>query len=105
AGEEPGAAPREMAWMRNVSLATGCPITFLLVQANTEPDLWREVLQQTEEAVRAGARITPQVFGRPTTILFSLQNGEHPFRFMPSFAPLLERPLAEQVAALRDPAL
>ncbi|MGH7964316.1 MAG: N-acyl-D-amino-acid deacylase family protein [Candidatus Binatia bacterium] len=105
AGEEPGAMAQEMAWMRNVSLATGCPITFLLVQNNAEPDLWRELLRQTAEANRAGARITPQAFGRPTTILFGLQNCEHPFRFLPSFAPLLEKPLAEQVAALRDPAL
>jgi len=105
AGEEPGAMAQEMIWMRNVSAATGCPITFLLVQANNEPDLWREVLQQTAAANRAGARITPQVFGRPTTILFGLQNGEHPFRFVPSFAPLLDKPLEEQVVAMRDPSL
>lgn len=91
---------RELGWMQRVA-ALGCPVTFLLAQANPRPQVWRELLQRCEASTRQGARITPQVFARPVTILFSFQ-GEHPFQYMPSFAPLKDLPHAEKMRALRN---
>ena len=91
----------EMAWMRRVATA-GCPVTFLLPQTNPRPDIWRELLQHCESATRDGAKITPQVFARPVTILFSFQ-GENPFQYLPSYAPLKALPHAEKMQALRNP--
>ncbi len=92
---------RELSWMQQAASA-GCPITFLLAQANPFPQVWRDLLQRCEISTRQGARITPQVFARPVTILFSFQ-GEHPFQYMPSYAPLKDLPHAEKMQALRNP--
>ena len=92
---------REFGWMQRVA-ALGCPVTFLLAQANPLPQVWRDLLQRCEASTRQGARITPQVFARPVTILFSFQ-GEHPFQYMPSYGPLKDLPHAEKMQALRNP--
>jgi N-acyl-D-aspartate/D-glutamate deacylase len=42
------------------------------------------------------------VFARPVTILFSFQ-GENPFQYLPSYAPLKDLPHAEKMQALRNP--
>jgi N-acyl-D-aspartate/D-glutamate deacylase len=97
----PALVASEMGWMRRVA-AGGCPVTFLLAQTNLRPQVWRELLQHCETATRDGAPITPQVFARPVTILFSFQ-GEHPFQYMPSYAPLKDLPHAEKMQALRNP--
>jgi len=92
---------KEMRWMRQIA-ASGCPITFLLAQTNLLPNVWSDLLQRCETANREGARIIPQVFSRPVTLLFSFQ-GEHPFHYMPSYAPLKDLPHAEKMQALRNP--
>ena len=92
---------RELGWMQRAA-ALGCPLTFLLAQANPLPQVWRDLLQRCEASTRQGARITPQVFARPVTILFSFQ-GEHPFQYMPSYAPLKDLSHAEKMQALRNP--
>jgi N-acyl-D-amino-acid deacylase len=92
---------REFGWMRRAA-AAGCPVTFLLAQANPAPQVWRDLLQRCETSTREGAPIIPQVFARPVTILFSFQ-GEHPFLYMPSFAPYKDLPHAEKMKALRNP--
>lgn len=94
---------REFGWMQRAA-AAGCPITFLLTQANISPQVWRDLLQRCDAATRGGAPIIPQVFARPVTILFSFQ-GEHPFQYMPSYAPLKDLPHAEKMRALRNPEL
>ena len=97
----PALVTSELGWMRRVA-AAGCPVTFLLAQTNLRPQVWRELLEHCETATRDGAPITPQVFARPVTILFSFQ-GEHPFQYMPSYAPLKDLPHAEKMQALRNP--
>jgi len=87
-GEDLAAPEKEIAWMQRVSAATGCPITFLLGQNTLEPDAWRRMLQLCEQADSEGARVYPQVFGRPTSLLFSFE-GVSPFARYPSFAPLM----------------
>lgn len=94
---------REFGWMQRAAVV-GCPITFLLTQANISPQVWRGLLQRCEVSTRSGAPIIPQVFARPVTILFSFQ-GEHPFQYMPSYAPLKDLPHAEKMRALREPEL
>ena len=91
----------ELSWMHQVA-ANGCPVTFLLAQTNPRPNVWRELLQRCETSTRNGARIIPQVFARPVTILFSFQ-GENPFQYLPAYAPLKDLPHAEKMQALRKP--
>lgn len=94
---------QEFGWMQRAA-AAGCPITFLLTQANISPQTWQDLLQRCDISTRGGAPIIPQVFARPVTILFSFQ-GEHPFQYMPSYAPIKDLPHAEKMRALRNPEL
>ncbi|MDA0369852.1 MAG: amidohydrolase family protein, partial [Proteobacteria bacterium] len=75
---------------------------FLLGQAHDYPDVWRNVLDACDVAAADGARIYPQVFGRPTNYLFTLA-GIHPFYRYPAFAGIAALPHAEIVAKMRDP--
>ena len=102
-GEEADAGTliEEMKLMRRIT-ATGCPVTFLIVQNNTEPNQWREQMRIVEAAAQAGEHLTPQVFARPICTLFSIA-GDHPFTFLPSYAPLKDLSLADRLRAMRNP--
>jgi N-acyl-D-aspartate/D-glutamate deacylase len=103
-GEDLAAPEREMAWMRKLSAAIGRPVSFALTQNDHDPDAWRLMLQLAGDAVAEGARIRPQVAGRPVTLLLGLQTF-HPFAYCPSWTPLHGLSLAEKVAQLADPGL
>ena len=99
--ENAGTLIEEMTLMRRIT-ATGCPVTFLIVQNNTVPNQWREQMRIVEAAAQAGERLVPQVFARPICTLFSIA-GDHPFTFLPSYAPLRDLPLDERLRAMRNP--
>ena len=101
-GDDLIAPEKEMAWMRKVAAETGVPITFLFGQNNKAPDAWRVMLKECEAAAAAGAPVYPQVFGRPTTLLFSFQ-GPNQFVRFPTYAALDRLPPAEKLARLRNP--
>jgi N-acyl-D-amino-acid deacylase len=103
-GENCEALDREMALVRKVAEGSNCPMMYLQVQHNADAEQWRSQLAVCEEAARAGYKITPQVPGRPISILFSMA-GEHPWRFMPSFAAIANLPPAERFRRLADPAM
>jgi N-acyl-D-aspartate/D-glutamate deacylase len=102
AGEDSAGLDREMGFMRRIAEASSCPLLFLLTQHNSDANQWRRQLAACEDAARAGYRITPQVAGRPVSILFSFE-GEHPWRFMPSYQEIANLPFAERYAALSRP--
>ncbi len=101
-GDDLIAPAKEMAWMRKVAAETGVPVTFLFGQNNKAPDAWRDMLRECEAAAAEGALVFPQVFGRPTTLLFSFQ-GPNQFMRFPTYADINKLPLAEKLARLRDP--
>ena len=101
-GEDLAAPEREMEWMRELSAAIGRPVTFALTQNDHDPDSWLRMLELCAEAAADGAPVTPQVAGRPVSLLLGLQTF-HPFAYCPSWAPIGGAPLAEKVAAMRDP--
>src|SRR6476659_3530123 len=99
-GEDLAAPEKEMAWMRKLSAAIGRPVTFALTQNDHDPESWRRMLSLAGDAVAEGARVRPQVAGRPVTLLLGLQTF-HPFAYCPSWAPIGAATLAEKVAAMR----
>jgi N-acyl-D-aspartate/D-glutamate deacylase len=103
-GEDLAAPEREMEWMRELSATIGRPVTFALTQNDHDPESWSRMLELCAQATADGAPVTPQVAGRPVTLLLGLQTF-HPFAYCPSYAPIGGAPLAEKVAALRDPAM
>ncbi len=66
AGEDVIKPAKEVAWMRRLSAAIGRPVTFALIQVDDAPDLWRELMDESLDAVADGAELWPQVAGRPT---------------------------------------
>ncbi len=103
-GEDCAGLDRDMALMHKVAVQSGATVMFLLLQHNVDPSQWQRQLAVCEAAARDGARLIPQVSGRPISILFSFE-GEHPWRFMPSYQPLRDLPFAERYAALATPAI
>lgn len=93
----------EMSWMQRFSQATGRPVTFSCLQNDFQPEAWRDLLERSERATAEGARIVPQVAGRPTCLLFGLESSAHPFVLHDAYQPLAALPLAERVARMRDP--
>jgi N-acyl-D-aspartate/D-glutamate deacylase len=90
--------------MRRFSIASGRPVTFTLVQSpDYDPQLWREILRLTADANASGAQLYPQVASRPIGFLTGL-SGYHAFMRKPTYLErLADLPLAERVAAMRDP--
>jgi N-acyl-D-aspartate/D-glutamate deacylase len=102
-GEDREAPLREVELYRRLSLETGCAITFSLAQINTNPKHWEGVLEQTEKANAAGARLVPQVSGRPAGLLLSWDTF-NPFMDRPSYRALARLPSEERLRRLREPA-
>ncbi|MEP6623128.1 MAG: amidohydrolase family protein [Acidimicrobiia bacterium] len=104
-GEDLAAPDREMDWMRRLSAAIGRPVTFALTQNDHDPDSWSRMLELAGDARAEGARVRPQVAGRPVTLLLGFETF-HPFAYTPSWGELGLLPLAERVGRLRaDPEL
>jgi N-acyl-D-aspartate/D-glutamate deacylase len=94
----------EFALMRDLTKVSGQMLSFSLVQADQVPDRWRELLSRLEDAVADGINMKAQVAGRPVGLMLGLQGSVHPFISRPSFQEIIDKPLADKVAAMRDPA-
>jgi N-acyl-D-amino-acid deacylase len=105
AGEDFIAPRREVDWMRRLSAAIGRPVTFALLQVDSAPDLWKELMEVSLEAVEDGADLRPQVAGRATGLLSGHFASYCLFDLIPAYRALKSRGLSEDefVAALRDP--
>jgi N-acyl-D-amino-acid deacylase len=79
-GEDLAAPEREVDWMRRLSAAVGRPVTYALLQNNSDPDMWRRQLELTAAAAAEGVAVRPQVHGRTVSILLGFQTF-HPFNF------------------------
>jgi N-acyl-D-amino-acid deacylase len=105
AGEMLEDAWQEVDWMRRLSAAIDRPVSYVLLQADDDPELWRKQLAASLEACAEGAKLFPQIAGRPTGIL----SGHHTtlclFSDFPAYAELRERcgSPTELEAALADP--
>ncbi len=102
-GEDPDGFRREIDFYRSVSLETGCTVLFTIAQNNVQPTLWRELFELAEKANADGARLVPMTINRPGGLLLSWETF-HPFVDRPSYLEIVDRPLAERVALLREPA-
>jgi N-acyl-D-aspartate/D-glutamate deacylase len=94
----------EFQLIRDLTRIAGQPLTFSMVQGDTIPDQWRELMRRLDLAVADGFPIKAQVAGRPVGLMLGLQGSVHPFISRPSFQAIADKPLAEKVAAMRDPA-
>ncbi|HKK30968.1 MAG TPA: amidohydrolase family protein, partial [Alphaproteobacteria bacterium] len=61
------------------------PLSVLLLQVDNAPDLWRETLEEIEQANRDGLHVTGQVGSRPIGIMMGLETTVHPFASHPAW--------------------
>jgi N-acyl-D-amino-acid deacylase len=95
--------PVDWHWMREVSIKTGVPVSYELVQPDNAPDEWRELLKMTDDANAAGGKLRAQVAVRSVAMLMNWRLSVHPFFTRASWLEIAQLPWAEQLARLRDP--
>jgi N-acyl-D-aspartate/D-glutamate deacylase len=94
----------EFAMIRRLVAESKRPLSLSLAQAGPSADGWRGLLALIEGAVRDGLPIRAQVAPRPIGVLLGLQGTLNPFSAHQTFAEIKDKPLAEKVRIMRDPA-
>jgi N-acyl-D-amino-acid deacylase len=104
AGDRRGAMAEELEWIVRLGVASGQPLTFLVMeQGGPEPEDWHPWFEAVRAANATGARLHPQVGSRCFGVLMGHQSKLNPFRYRPSYAALADLPLDQRVAELRRP--
>lgn len=93
----------EFSMLRSMVQRSGRPMSISLAQG-LSPHGWKKVLGKIESANASGLVMRGQVAPRPIGILMGLTTTLSPFTARPSFMEVSRLPLAEKLAALRDPA-
>ncbi len=105
AGDGPNAALEEIDWMHRLSAELGCPVSFAMLQFDSQPDQWRELLKICADTRAGGSKVFAQFAARPFGILAGLQTEANPLLSRPAYLEILDLPLDERVARMRDPAV
>ncbi len=82
----------------------GKPASISLMQRDMAPDDWRRILVETERLNADGLEFRVQVAPRAIGVFQGLQCTFHPIMAQPSYVEIKDKPLAERVAIMRDPA-
>ena len=93
----------EFGMIRGLVAESGRPLSLSLAQAGKSADGWKALLGMIESASKDGLPIRGQVAPRPIGLLLGLQGTLNPFIAHEAFAAIRDKPLAEKVAAMRDP--
>ena len=102
-GDPLGSMDTELEWMIRLGRSAPNPITFLVMESNTHPDLWRPWFAAVRDANRHGANLRPQVASRCFGVLMGHQSRMNPFRYTETYPKLAPLPLDERMVKLRDP--
>lgn len=93
---------REIDMMRTISLETGCPFTFAVLQNRENPQLCKDLLKQIADANTDGAKLSPQTEVRSIGVVVGLDSVT-PFGQSLAWMALKELTIEKRLAALRDP--
>lgn len=93
----------EFSLLQQMAVQSGRPMSISLAQG-LSPHGWKKILGKIEGAASQGLVMRGQVAPRPIGILLGLTTTLSPFTTRPSFTALHGMPLADKLAALRDPA-
>ncbi len=101
-GEAAGGVARELGWMEDVARASRRPVMFGLVQNQSHPDEWRDVLTRVDAIRARGADVIPQVSVRGVGILLCMETLS-PLLVFPAAGEYLHLGKAELLDALASP--
>jgi N-acyl-D-aspartate/D-glutamate deacylase len=94
----------ELAWMGEVSRRSGRPVSFGLLQHDSRPDLYAQVIELAKYENSLGANVRPQTTARSVGVLFSL-DARSPFDRADSWRDLRTMRNGQKLQALRDPVM
>ena len=92
----------EFSTFRQMAERSGRPLSFSLLQVRGTA--WRRLLELLADANAAGVPMTGQVAPRPVGLVLGLECTLHPLLTNPVYREIADRPRAERVAILSDPA-
>lgn len=95
----------EFGMLRRLVAASGRPMTTTVLERDSKPREWRDLLGMIAAANGDGLAMTGMVLTRPTGIMLGFEISQNPFVDCPAWGEVAHLPFAERVAALRDPAL
>jgi N-acyl-D-aspartate/D-glutamate deacylase len=95
--------PPYLERLRALAVTSGRPITWGTGSLRQNPEGWRTWLGELQRTADAGGRMFAMVHARAFNVVLSFET-QLPFDALPHWCELRKRPLAEQAAALRDPA-
>jgi N-acyl-D-aspartate/D-glutamate deacylase len=90
--------------LKEMVRVSGRPLSFTLPTTDLAPDLGQGLLAFAEAARAEGLDVHGQVAPRGIGVMLGLQATLHPFIANPVYLEIADRPLAERVATMRDPA-
>ena len=94
----------EFSIIREIAEFSGRPVSFSLFMADL-PGGWRAMTEGLKQAEADGLAIKGQFYPRPIGMLFGLGLSYHPFSLNPSYRLIEHLPLAQKLAAMRQPDL
>ena len=95
---------REFEWMGELSRETKLPVTFAALQSIAKELPLEEQISEMRRENANGANIVAQIALRGNGIVMAWQGTVHPFRFRPAWLEITDKPWAEKLARLKDPA-
>lgn len=94
---------QEFGILRRVAEGSGRPMTFSLLQRESRPTLWRDLLDKVADMNAAGFDMKAQVMGRPIGIMLGFEISQNPFIGRPSWREIKDLPFEAKRARLRTP--
>jgi N-acyl-D-aspartate/D-glutamate deacylase len=94
----------EFGMIRRLVETSGRPLTLSLAQGHSYSEGWRRILELIEQSSADGLPIKAQVAPRPIGVLLGLQGTINPFITHAAYQEIKDKPLAERVKIMRDPA-
>jgi N-acyl-D-aspartate/D-glutamate deacylase len=95
----------EFATLREMVATSGRPMSISIARNPMVPDAFRGLLDRLTDANAEGLIMTGQVAPRAVGLILGLECTLNPFMNNPVYREIAARPLAERVAALRNPAV
>lgn len=89
--------------MERIAEASGRPLTYGLIEVESDPEDIGIMVAESEKAIARGVRVRPQITSRGGGQIYML-DAYHIFMMRDSYRAIAHLPLAERVQAMRDPA-
>jgi len=93
----------DLPMLLRVGEATQSPVNLTIVQDDKEPDRWRQTLEMLSEHAARGLTVHAQSAVRPIGLVLGLELSRNPFLGHPSYREIMDLPLSERVARMRNP--